>query len=36
MQETTTPPPSVELISTQELERLLRVVTKLAERYDSE
>jgi len=34
MQETTTP--SVELISTQELERLLRVVTKLAERYESE
>jgi len=27
---------TVEFISTQQLERLLRVVTKLAERYESE
>jgi len=34
MQETTTP--SVELISTRELERLIHFVSKLAERYESE
>ena len=34
MQETTTP--TVEFISTRELERLIHFVSKLAERYDSE